>query len=500
MAAKETTAILASRSEAIERTPAASLLSSVGAACAFILLLETVDHVASALQLPLLRASVACPPPPPAPHAADGGAWSGSAACADAPAVLRAAQRVEGQMVCASLLSHMLCAPLLAVAADVRSRSLALGLSAACKLGKLALLALLVGAAPHALRRGGEPYPSLPLPLLLAAAALGGAGAANVPLNALLGDLSPAAARGRVFTALTLAHAAAGLGSTLLAATLLHLRLADYTFPLAALAALAPLSLAPLAALAAREPRRAPAEPHARGCGPLPRLSAGGAARLLAAGTRSLARLFARSARLRALSASFACIGFGAGGATTILASFSIGVLGWAQGDLEYLALLAAPFAVGSLVAGNVALVRYGAARVACASISTLCVAVSLLVFAPWFPPVVMLMVCLTGSSIILFPATLDLFTEAFETQERAQAQALVVTAVTFAISLAAPCFSSVFDPSATGARAAVPFAIAAIACMLGLGLAVQELAFHPAALADDRRQAYGCMPAVDTT
>lgn len=104
------------------------------------------------------------------------------------------------------------------------------------------------------------------------------------------------------------------------------------------------------------------------------------------------------------------------------------------------------------------------------------CLQVSVLVLAPWFPQVVTLMVCLVGSSSILFPAMLDLFTQEFEPQERAQAQALVVTAVTFAISLAAPCFSLSFDPSASGARAAIPFAISAIACMLGLGLAGREL------------------------
>ena len=72
-------------------------------------------------------------------------------------------------------------------------------------------------------------------------------------------------------------------------------------------------------------------------------------------------------------------------------------------------------------------------------------------------------------------PPLLD--AQAFEPQQRAQAQAVVVTAVTFAISVAAPCFSTVFDPSATGARAATPFMLAAFACVIGFGVAVREVA-----------------------
>ena len=43
-------------------------------------------------------------------------------------------------------------------------------------------------------------------------------------------------------------------------------------------------------------------------------------------------------------------------------------------------------------------------------------------------------------------------------------------------ISLAAPCFSLLFDPAESGAPAAKPFVVAAATCVLGLAVLVREV------------------------
>ena len=139
---------------------------------------------------------------------------------------------------------------------------------------------------------------------------LGGAGATNVPLNALAGDFTPPALRGKVFTALTLAHAFSGVLSTLISATALHLRLTSYVVPFLGLAALAPLGFAPLTTLSSAEPGRLAGGPSSIPPCSHPR----GWLRSLRSGARSLGALLASSSLLRGLSAAFAAIGFGAGG------------------------------------------------------------------------------------------------------------------------------------------------------------------------------------------
>ena len=57
------------------------------------------------------------------------------------------------------------------------------------------------------------------------------------------------------------------------------------------------------------------------------------------------------------------------------------------------------------------------------------------------------------------------------------QAQALVVASCTVALAAAAPCFSrSLFDPSAHGSRAALPFAVGLVSVLLALLLAWRTL------------------------
>ena len=50
-----------------------------------------------------------------------------------------------------------------------------------------------------------------------------------------------------------------------------------------------------------------------------------------------------------------------------------------------------------------------------------------------------------------------------------------MVCALTLAVSIAAPCFSVVFNPSASGLHAAAPFMLGVVVCGVGLALAIFE-------------------------
>lgn len=198
----------------------------VGMACTYVFLLESVGHLTSALQLPFLRTSVVCSTPTTAES------WSGSLACGDASAVLQVAQLREGEAMSCALLAHMIVTPLLAVVADTHGRTFVLVISTFLKMSRVTIVLLLSFATPtvhFTIGRTGA-FSAIPLPLFMCASFLGGAGATNIPLNALVGDFSHRSRRGTTFTALTLAHAGSGLASSLCAAMVVSAQTLRNTF------------------------------------------------------------------------------------------------------------------------------------------------------------------------------------------------------------------------------------------------------------------------------
>ena len=193
---------------------------------------------------------------------------------------------------------------------------------------------------------------------------------------------------------------------------------------------------------------------------------------------RSLSDLFSRSSRLRTLCAAYALVAFGARGTTTILASFTIGVLGWEQGDLESLTLRAGIFAGLSLVVGNMAIKRFGAARVMAGAMTLVTLAVSSLILAPLVKSAVVWAVCLGGLAAILYPASMDVFISSFEPTERAQALAVNDIFMGLASNAAQTSFSFLFNPSATGFDASAPFVLGAFSCALGVTVFITQYAF----------------------
>ena len=187
--------------------------------------------------------------------------------------------------------------------------------------------------------------------------------------------------------------------------------------------------------------------------------------------------MLSRSSLLRTFSASFALFAFGITGTTTILASFTIGVLGWEQGDLESLAVPAGLFMLLSLVGGNMAITRFGAVCVMSSAMILMCLAVSTLIIAPWVKAAVVIAVFLGALAVILHPATMDEFARAFEPSERAQALAVSHTCMGIASNAAASIFSFLFDPSATGLNATTPFVLAAVSCALGATVFITQSA-----------------------
>eukprot|EP00966_Prymnesium_polylepis_P117627 2719509-Prymnesium_polylepis.1 len=202
----------------------------VAVASSFIIIIEVVNGVFGGVHLPLLRSSVVCQAQPETAHAlglAQASEFSGSLACADKAAVLRVAQRMEGQLASTSMFVGMFATPLLAVIADTRSRTAVLAISASSKLAKMVLVVACSLAMPTEHSLSGPAHSTIPRPLMFLAAVLDGTGF-NGPLNALAGDFTPPEMRGKVFTVFTIAHAAGSVGSALINAIVLHLDLTSY--------------------------------------------------------------------------------------------------------------------------------------------------------------------------------------------------------------------------------------------------------------------------------
>jgi len=187
-----------------------------------------------------------------------------------------------------------------------------------------------------------------------------------------------------------------------------------------------------------------------------------------------------------------------------VLGSFSIATLGWRQGELQE-ALVASVGVVAAAAAAAAALFALGrelarrrcvgercggwtagceaafrstrAEAVLLASLAAAAAGLALLCLSPSAPALRLGMLLLLLAGVGLWPSMLLLLTRHFAAGQRAQAQALVVASCTVALAAAAPCFSrSLFDPSAHGSRAALPFAAGLASVLLALLLAWRTL------------------------
>ena len=89
---------------------------------------------------------------------------------------------MEGQLESITLLAHLLCTPLLALVADTHSRTSVLAISAMAKMAKLSLIAFCSLSTPTEHSQAGPAHSTLPFPVLLLTAVLGGIGF-NSPLK-----------------------------------------------------------------------------------------------------------------------------------------------------------------------------------------------------------------------------------------------------------------------------------------------------------------------------
>ena len=179
----------------------------------------------------MYRAAVVCDVPPTPER--DSVLWSGSALCGDRSAVLAVGQRIAGDLNCISLFAHLVGGPPIAAIADAVGRTHALLVSAALQTSCRLLILAAVGwtATNSAIYSGNNATDStasisfgMPLSLLITARVLGGLSSFNIPANALVGDVTPEAARGLAFSKVAIALAvASALGHLGQVHTLVHM-------------------------------------------------------------------------------------------------------------------------------------------------------------------------------------------------------------------------------------------------------------------------------------
>ena len=474
-------------------------------------------------------------------------AWSGSAHCGDKSTVLRVSQTFEGDLATVRLLAHIIGGPAFGLLSDWHGRKVAVVVSLGLKAVSAALVAAVaIGAASERASPISAPTTMLLLPTtpIVVAYLLAGAASAQVPLNALLGDISPASQRGATFTLLIVVVACSGVIGTLLAVRIMSLEIKSldgYLRVWIAVAIFSPLpslllllvrtGQPPGAASAAATPEYVPASFS-----------------LCFRAVGGFWRLLRYSALLHSLCAYLAFVAFGLGGVGSLLASYTIGTLGWRQGDLQRLSVAVmaiVPLGASVLAVSRWALLRMGCAvsaegpascmatsrdddeeaptegggarmqdagtsvvlirkllspclgisavRIVRTATTSLALGLLALCLTPWFPAIMMTvaLLLLVLSMLALVPAMLTLITERFEPDQRAQAQAAAIAAANVAFAVAAPFFSrALFDPRATGVRAGLPFALGLVCVLAGRLIAACRFGAtginqHPAATID---------------
>ena len=529
-------------------------MRDIGAILALVFFNTIINQVNSNLHGPFFRAAVACPGTSQtyAPWAnRSSSAWSGSAHCSDQGTVLRVSQTFEGDLATVRLLAHLIGGPAFGLLSDWHGRKVAVVVSLGLNAVSAALVAAVAtgAASERASPISAAPTTStmllLPATPIVVAYLLAGAASAQVPLNALLGDISPASQRGATFTLLVVVIACSGVIGTLLAVRIMSLELSTVGYlrvwiavavfsPLPSLLLLLVRTGQPGTASAASAPEQDPAglcsssPTHYSRC-------------IKAVG--GFWGLIRHSALLQGLCAYMAFVAFGLGGVGSLLASYTIGTLGWRQGDLQRLSVVV--MAIVPLGASVLAVLRWALLRMGCAvgaegpascmatsrgddeeaptegegarmqdggtsgvlirkllspcvgisavrivrtATSSLALGLSALCLTPWLPammmPVALLLLVL--SMLALVPAMLTLITERFEPDQRAQAQAAAIAAANVAFAVAAPFFSrALFDPRATGVRAGLPFALGLVCVLAGRLVAACRFGAinqHPAA------------------
>ena len=523
-------------------------MRDIAAILALVCLNTIVNTVTSNLHGPFFRAAVACPGTNqtkglesssqtnlPWVNRSSSSAWSGSTRCSDQNTVLRVAQTFEGDLATVRLLAHIIGGPAFGLLSDWHGRKVAVVASLGLKAVSAALLAAVAtGAASEAASPSSAAPTSITMLLLpttpiMVAHLLAGAASAQVPLNALLGDISPTSQRGATFTLLIVVIACSGMIGTLLAVKILtrELPLAGYLRVWMAMAIFSPLPSLLLLIVRTGQPgaisaaSATPEEDPATLCSSSPTHCS----RCMFRAVGGFWRLIRHSDLLQGLCAYLALVAFGLGGVGSLLASYTIGTLGWHQGDLQRLSVAAVaivPLGAGVLTVFRWALLRMGCAvsaegpascmatsrgdddeattggegvrmqdggtsevligkllspcmgtsatRIVCTSTSSLALGLSALFLTPWLPVTMMTVALLLFVPMLaLAPAMLTLITERFEPEQRAQAQAVTIAAANVAFAVAAPFFSrALFDPRATGLRAGLPFALGLVCVLAG--------------------------------
>ena len=452
-------------------------------------------------------------------------AWSGSAHCGDQSTVLRVSQTFEGDLATVRLLAHIIGGPAFGLLSDWHGRKVAVVVSLGLNAVSAALVAAVaIGAASErALPISAPTTLLLPTTPIVVAYLLAGAASAQVPLNALLGDISPASQRGATFTLLIVVVACSGVIGTLLAVRIMSLEIKSLDGYLRVWIAVAIFS--PLPSLLLLLVRTEHSQPEAASAAATPEhVPASFSFCFRAVG--GFWRLLRYSALLHSLCAYLAFVAFGLGGVGSLLASYTIGTLGWRQGDLQRLSV--AVMAIVPLGASVLAVSRWALQRMGCAvsaegpascmatsrdddeeaptegegarmqdagtsvvlirkllspclgisavrivrtATTSLALGLLALCLTPWFPAIMMTvaLLLLVLSMLALVPAMLTLITERFEPDQRAQAQAAAIAAANVAFAVAAPFFSrALFDPRATGVRAGLPFALGLVCVLAG--------------------------------
>ena len=530
-------------------------MRDIGAILALVFFNTIINQVNSNLHGPFFRAAVACPGTSQtyAPWAnRSSSAWSGSAHCSDQGTVLRVSQTFEGDLATVRLLAHLIGGPAFGLLSDWHGRKVAVVVSLGLNAVSAALVAAVAtgAASERASPISAAPTTStmllLPATPIVVAYLLAGAASAQVPLNALLGDISPTSQRGATFTLLIVVIACSGMIGTLLAVKILtrELPLAGYLRVWMAMAIFSPLPSLLLLIMRTGQPgaisaaSATPEEDPATLCSSSPTHCS----RCMFRAVGGFWRLIRHSDLLQGLCAYLALVAFGLGGVGSLLASYTIGTLGWRQGDLQRLSVAAVaivPLGAGVLTVFRWALLRMGCAvsaegpascmatsrgdddeattggegvrmqdggtsevligkllspcmgtsatRIVCTSTSSLALGLSALFLTPWLPVTMMTVALLLFVPMLaLAPAMLTLITERFEPDQRAQAQAVTIAAANVAFAVAAPFFSrALFDPRATGVRAGLPFALGLVCVLAGRLVAACRFGAinqHPAA------------------